>query len=504
MPESRKYSERAKYPDNFSFCAFRINHAGDLIFANDNFVRLLGFSSFAELQNYSDMHESLEKCFSPQRFYSYLKNNNKGINQFTWVTKNESKILLKEYAYPVFQYESIAYFDCIVEDVSEKNLVSKILNDINSNDGSILKAIPDFIFVVSHDGTIIENKNNCRKLFPSINNIAGLHLIDVFPTDISYEILSRIKEVLASGDQQSFDFQFAGLEEKKFFEARLLLKSYNEVVIILRDITVQKNTEQQIKKITEELKQLNSTKDKFFSIIGHDLRTPLNGLLGYAEILSNEINDLGKEEISEFADSIAEIARSVTALLNNLLEWARIQNGKIAFEPRKFLINSLIEKGFRLLHASASKKQIQLINALDPALELCVDENMFYSIVLNLVSNAIKFTQTGGYVKLACKELDDMFEFSVTDNGIGIAEENIRKLIDVNESFSTSGTAKEKGTGLGLTLCKEFVKKHNGHLKIESKVGEGATFIFTIHKELPTQSRTSIHKDISGTEKLKC
>ncbi|MEW5844587.1 MAG: PAS domain-containing protein [Bacteroidota bacterium] len=155
MPESRKYSERAKYPDNFSFCAFRINHAGDLIFANDNFVRLLGFSSFAELQNYSDMHESLEKCFSPQRFYSYLKNNNKGINQFTWVTKNESKILLKEYAYPVFQYESIAYFDCIVEDVSEKNLVSKILNDINSNDGSILKAIPDFIFVVSHDGTII-------------------------------------------------------------------------------------------------------------------------------------------------------------------------------------------------------------------------------------------------------------------------------------------------------------------------------------------------------------
>lgn len=497
MYDAKKHTDHYGRSDNFSFCAFRINSAGDLIFANNNFVKLLNFPSFAELREAFDTLDSFKKCFASQRFFSYLKNNNKGINEFNWVTKNGSTVLLKEYAYPVFQYDSIVYFDCIVEDVSEKNLINKILNDISSNDSAILKAIPDYIFVISSDGTIIENKNNSRKLFPSINNIAGLHLSDVFAIDITHEILARVKSVLVTGDQQSFDFEYNGDSESKFFETRLLMKSFDEAVIILRDITVQKNAELQVKRITEELKQLNTTKDKFFSIIGHDLRTPLNGLLGYAEILSEEIHELSKEETAEFANSIAEIARSTTGLLNNLLEWARIQNGKIAFKPENIFVNPIINKVFRLLNVSASKKEIHLINNIDSTLEVCADENMLYSILLNLVNNAIKFTNKGGHVKLTHKILEDSIDFYVTDNGIGISDENIQKLHDVSINFSTTGTAKEKGTGLGLTLCREFIKRHNGQLKIKSAVGEGTTFSFTISKKLPICTETSLHHEIS-------
>lgn len=379
------------------------------------------------------------------------------------------------------------------------DLVDRILDDIHSNDNSILKAIPDFIFVVSDEGIILDRKNSYKKLFPSIGNIAGLHLSEVFPQNVTGEIQLRIKEVLRSANQQSFDFQLDNSVEKKFFESRLLFRSYNEAIIVLRDITVQKTAELQVKEITEELKRLNSTKDKFFSIIGHDLRTPLNGLLGYTEILSTEINDLSKEEISEFVSSISEIARSVTTLLNNLLEWSLIQNGKIAFEPQKISICILVEKVFRLLHAAASKKQIQLINELSPGLELFADENMLYSIILNLVGNAIKFTHAGGYVKIFCTESDETFKLFVTDNGVGITETNIRKLLDADSSFSTSGTAKEKGTGLGITLCKEFIKKHKGQLEIESKAGEGTTFSFTISRKLPEQAAGVILP-----EKMKC
>lgn len=139
-------------------------------------------------------------------------------------------------------------FDCIVEEIQQGNFINKILDDIHSNDSSILKAIPDFIFVVSGEGIILEHKNSYKKFFPSIENIAGLYLSEIFSQDITDEIQLRIKEVLRSADQQFFDFQLDHFGEKKFFESRLLFRSYNEAVIILRDITVQKTAELQVKK----------------------------------------------------------------------------------------------------------------------------------------------------------------------------------------------------------------------------------------------------------------
>lgn len=206
--------------------------------------------------------------------------------------------------------------------------------------------------------------------------------------------------------------------------------------------------------------------------------------MNYAEILSNEYNELSKEEIKEFADYILEISRSTNNLLNNLLEWARIQNGKINFEPERNNLYNIAEKVLSMLQLVASNKNIEIQNNIEKNLITIFDKNMINSVLLNLTNNAIKFSNAGGKIELFSEEFDYYYKISVKDDGIGMTEEISSKLFNSNYSITTLGTAKEKGTGLGLILCKEFVKRHKGNIWVESKVGNGSTFSFTISKEI--------------------
>lgn len=466
--------------DNFTYAFFRIDKDNNLIYANNSFVKLLEYQNLPDLVSDFSHNPMLQNCINFNRF----SKNESNENEFTWITKNKTKKILKELFSKVKINGAVTFIDCFLEDITEKKFIEKLIKDINSNEASILKAIPDFIFVVSNKFEIIDCKNNISKFFPNFVSLRGLNIRDVFNDKISTDFENLITKVLETGEQINYEYETTDLFVSSFFEARVVQRNFEEVIIILRDISREKNAEAQLRKFTEELKQLNVTKDKFFSIIAHDLRTPLNGILNYAEILSNEYDELSKKEVKEFSDYILEISRSTITLLNNLLEWSRIQNGRINFEPGMNNLYKTAEKVLDMLKIVASHKGVKILNKINENLELVFDKNMINSILLNLINNAIKFSNSGGIIELFTKEYDNYYTISVKDEGVGMSEEMASKIFNTDVTISTLGTSKEKGTGIGLVLCKEFVKYHKGKIWVESKLGKGSIFNFTVSKEL--------------------
>ena len=230
----------------------------------------------------------------------------------------------------------------------------------------------------------------------------------------------------------------------------------------------------------EELKNLNITKDKFFSIIAHDLKGPINGLIGLSDLLLEDFDDLPQEKIKEMHQLIKDTSEKGLKLLLNLLEWARIQTGRIQFSPSKQSINRLAEEIFNFLEANARLKSINLINDLPQEYSADCDYNMINTVLRNLVNNAIKFTYNDGEVRVSALQENGFLIVKVKDNGMGIKPEHIQKLFKLDEQVTGEGTNKEKGTGLGLILCKEYVQMHGGEIWVESDLGKGSCFAFSL------------------------
>ncbi len=239
--------------------------------------------------------------------------------------------------------------------------------------------------------------------------------------------------------------------------------------------------EEKVKLRTKELQDLNNTKDKFFSIIAHDLKNPFNTLLGFSDLLKNNYDAFNDEKRKEFVDIIHITSRSGYSLLENLLEWSRSQTGRISFSPDDINFSIIVEEIVSMSNSSALKKKITISNNLDPDLSnLFADENMLRTIMRNLLSNAIKFTPANGVVEINSKKDNGVTEISVKDSGIGMSDEDKEKLFRIDVYHTKKGTEDESGTGLGLILCKEFIEKHKGKIWVESEEGKGATFCFTI------------------------
>lgn len=251
---------------------------------------------------------------------------------------------------------------------------------------------------------------------------------------------------------------------------------------ILRDVTERKMAEMQFQKYSEELKELNATKDKFFSIIAHDLKSPFNGISGLSEIMKDEAKYLDTATIEQYAELIHSTSQNAYQLLENLLDWARVQQSRMPFRPEALLLKRIVSEVVELLCEKASSKKITLTNAVPENMIVKADENMLKTIIRNLVSNALKFTSTNGTIGINAVSYLNETEISVKDTGIGIKKDDIGKIFKIDSNFSRPGTENEKGTGLGLLLCKEFVEKHGGEFRVESEEGKGSTFSFTINQ----------------------
>ena len=263
---------------------------------------------------------------------------------------------------------------------------------------------------------------------------------------------------------------------------------------IQSDITEKKQMEATLRQRTEELEELNArlvdseqallrqnaNKDKFFSIISHDLKSPFHSILGFAEILSGDLSDFTLEEIQSYGNHIHVGAQNLLNLLENLMQWTRLQSGRMGYQPEPLLLRERVEMVLSLLQGNLLAKKIHFDCSLDPEMLVYADRTHLSLVMQNLISNAIKFTQQQGKIQVYASQQDGTIIICVADNGVGIASQHLSDLFQIETSFSTVGTANEKGTGLGLILCHELVRENGGQIWAESALGEGSRFYFTL------------------------
>ncbi|MCX6168068.1 MAG: PAS domain S-box protein [Ignavibacteriales bacterium] len=266
--------------------------------------------------------------------------------------------------------------------------------------------------------------------------------------------------------------------ENAYDETAMQLLTY--IAEQVAQVIERKRSSDEIQKISDELLQLNQTKDKFFSIISHDLKNPFQSINSALKLLLSEEETLTDDERNNFLHGILNTSTKAYSLLENLLVWSRHQMGKIDYKSEKIELYEVIVGSFVLLRNSAFLKNITLINKIERGIYVIADRNMLDTVIRNIITNAIKFTREDGTIVIESKIENDLIEIMVIDNGIGIPAENLKKLFRIDQSISTQGTKNETGTGLGLILCKEFVEKNNGTIHVESEPGIGTKISFTL------------------------
>lgn len=280
----------------------------------------------------------------------------------------------------------------------------------------------------------------------------------------------EIKTITKSGNIKDFDFSstIINFENQKAFLTTSI------------DITERKQTEKALRDSEVKLRELNAQKDKFFSIIAHDLKSPFNAIMGFSELLMDQINEKNYNGIDEYAKIIGQSSQRAFDLLINLLDWSRAQTGRMEYNPEKFELVDVIRENVILFDVIAGQKAITINNVLPHEITVFADKPMVSTVFRNLITNAIKYTRQGGEINISAEKRAKEILVSVSDNGIGIAPGRLESLFRIDESNSTPGTNNEKGTGLGLILCKEFVEKHGGKIWVESEEGKGSVFYFSL------------------------
>jgi PAS domain S-box-containing protein len=352
----------------------------------------------------------------------------------------------------------------------------------------LLDELPDAIYFKDLKGRFfLTNRLHAKKL--------GLENADAFTGKSDFDLFSKVHAHQAYTDEQYVirtgntiskeekETHIQGAETWASTSKMPLRNESGEMVGtfgISKDITKIKNAEIKLRKAEKILQEANDAKDKFFSILAHDLKNPFNSLLGLSDLLVDDFDDLTDAEKLDMLIKIRDTSESAYALLENLLDWAHVQSGSISINKKVCHLKPIIEDVLEVNKLHAYNKHIKLASDVPDDLKLITDENMLRTIMRNLISNAIKFTMPGGQVWVKAVEEDDTIKIVVEDNGIGMDKSILDKLFRISEKVKTYGTADESGTGLGLVIVKEFVKKNNGRIAVESREGSGSRFTITL------------------------
>jgi len=373
-------------------------------------------------------------------------------------------------------------------DITEHQQAKAALQSSHSLLDAALESTADGILVVSRDRVITRYNQKFAEMWRIPQGILT-----------NWDDAAEIKYILSQlVDTESFltkvEYLFAHPEESSLdlieFKDGRIFERYSQPQKIgpdivgrvwsFRDITERKISDAKILETNKKLTELNAQKDKFFSIIAHDLRSPFNSIMGFSQLLVDQIIEKDYEGIEQYARIMRQSAEHAINLLTNLLEWSRAQTGRIEFKPDYLELVNFIEKIIPVFENVALQKSITIKRSLPHESLVYADKHMISTVLRNLISNAIKFTRQGGEVIVSAQRVKNEAIVSVKDNGVGISKDQIDKLFRIDQSESTPGTNNEQGTGLGLILCKEFVEKHGGRIGVESQEGKGSLFTFTI------------------------
>ncbi|MGB6034702.1 MAG: PAS domain-containing sensor histidine kinase, partial [Cryomorphaceae bacterium] len=332
---------------------------------------------------------------------------------------------------------------------------------------------PTGIIIADDEGNYLSvNESGAKQFGYTVEEFTHMNVRDIETYD-QKKTENRFKDYVKSGlDFGEFKFKTKQGEFRiSQYQAIRIKKDFN--LSLQMDITEQK-------KIESELRQSNESKNKFISVLAHDLKSPFSSLRTLLSLLSQNIRDYTVDEI-ENAIKLAEAsAENTYQLLNELLTWAMAQSGRMPFSPEKLALQELCRQICDPLTLAASNKNIKIEHERFDGLDVYADKKMISTVLRNLVSNAIKFTPNGGLIRVIAEQNDSEAIITVSDNGIGIKPDSITKLFDMSEKTSALGTENEKGTGLGLLICREYVEKHGGEIWVESELGKGSDFKFTL------------------------
>jgi two-component system, sensor histidine kinase and response regulator len=446
------------------------------------------------------------------------------------------------YTSPVIEYGKFIGFRGIVIDISEKKAIESALVKSESRFRTLFENSYEAILFVEHD-RIIDCNNRALQLFnytkADLLNLTPEKLSPVFQPDGSYSevILQNFSFDAFRGNHQFFEWQFRKKDGSLFFSevSMSMIETGGEILLqlVIRDITERKKHENKLKRLNDELekkvaertielkaildrvsnaniehqilidelskesqkltkvnkklavseqqlREALDTKDKFFSIIAHDIKNPLYSIILNSEILVNYGDELDQERLLQKHNQIYMTTKRLNDLLENLLQWARSQMGKINYEPSEFDLNKMVHEIADLFKPHLESKNLALENNIPRHSILYADIKLINTVIRNLVSNAVKYSNKDSKIEVNIIENNDNTEIFVKDHGVGISPEKAEKIFKIGKTISTPGTDKEKGTGLGLILCKEFVELHGGRIWIESNLNQGSEFHFTI------------------------
>jgi len=257
-------------------------------------------------------------------------------------------------------------------------------------------------------------------------------------------------------------------------------ESYSCVLVSIVDVTRRKQAEEEIRSKNQQLQKSNADKDRLFSYVAHDLKSPISGFVNLTQVLSSDIKAFSLQELEHLAGEMHKSSENLYALLEDLLQWAKMKQGILAYTPESVCLNDIVTAGISVARNVADKKEIDLWDNVPRGMNLFADQQMVYSIIRNLLFNAIKFTHRGENVSIHAHQEGSMVRVMVHDDGMGMDQETAAGLFAIDQKRSVKGTEGEKGTGLGLVLCKEFVEKHGGRIWVESEPGKGTTVSFTV------------------------
>ncbi len=473
------FLSKLKIPDEFEKAIFAFDKDGLLFFIG-------GFRQLFANSAHDLMHKSYLNIFASE-YRKLIKEELKKLtskNKSTHLTikLNNNTKTKRILTLSILLDKSGKHIGYIGELELDKDEQKRCIEKAESSYKEFLDNIPIGIYRTTIDGKLIFANKQLLRIF---NYSKRSDIKDVSETfvDKGYR-KQKLKQWIEQGEY-SDEFQIKTSDNKIVYvrDAGHLVKENGKPIYFdgaLEDITDKKVLE-------KKLNELNTSKNKFFSILSHDLKGAFGQFIGATDLILDEINNFDKEQIENIVRLLNEQAERSYKLLENLLDWSKSQEGILKFQPEPINLSILIKEIIEYYNQAAKKKSINLYSKLKDSLIVYADKYMLSTVLRNLISNAIKFTPKGGSVIISACELIDtrnygnkVLEISVKDTGVGIEKERIEHLFKMEGNYSTKGTGGELGTGLGLILCKEFIEKHGGKIWVESELGKGSNFKFTI------------------------